>query len=82
MDGFITKSAAYKQEIDVLNQEDAVKLAEKKMEKLKEEEKKLADKLLLLQNDVKLNKEEQDAQLKAIENEKRKLTELKAKGTM
>lgn len=65
-------SAGYKLDVDIQNQEAAIKAAEKKYAKLKDEEKDLEEKL-------KANRKQQDAQLKTIEGERVKLDELRQK---
>jgi hypothetical protein len=75
--GFVSSSEAYKRELDVQDQEYAVSEAQKKMDKLKEEEKMLAKKLELLQSDIKKNKETIEFQQQLILSEKQKLGELK-----
>jgi hypothetical protein len=79
MDKLVPQSAIFKLQLDIETQEDALKVAEKKLDKLKEEEKKLQERLRLLQEDIKFNKEDMEAQTRQVDNEKRKLTELKAK---
>ena len=77
MNGFVEQSAVYKLDLDVKNQEKAVKDAENKLSKLKDEEQKLNKKLEQLQKDIKQNLEDQDAQQKTIEAERQKLEVLK-----
>jgi hypothetical protein len=77
MNGFVEQSAVYKLDLDVKNQEKAVKDAEHKLSKLKDEEQKLNKKLEQLQKDIKQNLEDQDAQQKTIESERQKLEVLK-----
>ncbi len=78
LNGFLEQSALYKLDLDIESQENALSSAEKKMSKLKDEEKKLNEKIELLQNDLKKNLTDQEAQQKAIETEQKKLQELKA----
>lgn len=78
LNGFVEQSAVYKLDLDIKNQEDAVKGAEKRMSKLKDEEKNLSKKIEDLQNDLKKNREDQEAQQKTIETEQKKLVDLKA----
>jgi hypothetical protein len=80
MNSMTSQSAQFKLKLDIEAQEYALKDAEKKMEKLLEEEKRLAKRLEELQNDLKLNKQDQESQKKAVENEKTKLAGLKGKG--
>ena len=79
LNGFVSESAVYKQNLDVDAQETAVKNAEKKFTKLQEDEKDLMKKIDQLQNDLKNNRADQDKQQAAIAEERRKLTELKSK---
>lgn len=79
MNDMVPQSAAFKLQLDIKAQEEALKNAEKRMEKLMEDEKKLNKRLEELQNDLKKNKEDQEIQKKTIENEKLKLQELRTK---
>ena len=72
LDGFIEYSATYKMDVDIQNQEETVKAAEKKYNKLKDEEKDLEEKL-------RNNRIQQDNQLKLMEAERKKLEDLRAK---
>lgn len=78
MNGFVDESAAFKLDLDIKNQEETIKNAEKKLEKLKDNEKDMNKKIEQLQKDVKKNQEDQKDQEKAIENEKKKLEDLKS----
>jgi hypothetical protein len=79
LNGFIDQSAAYKLDLDIKDQEDAVKDAEKKMEKLRDNEKDMNKKIEQLQKDLKKNREDQESQVKKIEEEKQKLLDLRSK---
>lgn len=79
MNSMVSQSASFKLRLDIEAQEEAVKDAEKKMQKLQDEEKRLAKRLEDLQSDIKKNKEEQESQRKSVDNEKAKLAELKLK---
>jgi hypothetical protein len=79
LNGFVDKSAVYKLDLDIKAQEDAIKDAEKKFEKLQDNEKDLVKKIEQLEKDLKKNKEDQENQQKSIEDEKKKLLELKSK---
>ena len=59
-------------DVDIQNQEETVKAAEKKYNKLKDEEKELEGKL-------KTNRTQQENQLKLMEAERKRMEELKAK---
>jgi hypothetical protein len=79
MNDMVPQSAVFKLQLDIKGQEEAVRNAEKRMEKLTEDEKKLNQKIEELQNNLKKNKEDQEIQKKTIENEKLKLQELRLK---
>ena len=78
LNGFVEQSALYKLDLDIKNQEDIVKEAEKKMNKLKDQEENLNRKIEELQNDLKKNREDQKKQQATIEVEQLKLSDLKA----
>jgi hypothetical protein len=69
---FVEYSASYKMDVDIENQEETVKTAEKKHNKLKDEERELEEKL-------RTNRTQQENQLKLMEAERKKLEELRAK---
>lgn len=77
LNGFVDKSAVYKHDLDIKNQEAAVKENEKKLDKLKDSEKDMIKKINQLQKDLKKNQEDQKDQEKKIEDEKKKLEDLK-----
>ena len=77
LNGFVDQSAVYKLNLDIKNQEDVVKAAEKKFDKLKDDEKEMQKKLEQLQKDLKKNQDDQKDQQKTIESEKKKLDDLK-----
>lgn len=91
MNAFIEQAAAYKLDLDIKAQEEVVKDAEKKMEKLKNNGEKLKDseenmnkKIAQLQKDIKENQEDQKKNLddqkdqqKTVDTEKKKLEDLK-----
>ncbi len=81
LDHFSNQSAEYKQGLDVKAQEDVVKDAEKKMDKLRSNEKDLSRRILELNNELKRNQEDQKNQEVIIENERRKLETLKTKSS-
>jgi hypothetical protein len=72
LDSFVEYSASYKIDVDIQNQEEAVKTAEKKHNKLKDEERELEEKL-------RTNRKQQENQLKLMEAERKKLEELRTK---
>jgi peptidoglycan hydrolase CwlO-like protein len=77
MNGFVEQAAAFKLDLDIKAQEEAVKDAEKKLDKLKDNEKDMNKKIDQLQKDLKKNQEDQKNQEQTIENEKKKLEDLK-----
>jgi hypothetical protein len=79
LNSFVDYSATYKMDVDIQTQEDALKSAEKKYNKLQTEESDLGNKIQKLQNDLKENRQQQENQLKVIESERKKLEELRTK---
>lgn len=79
MNAFIDKAAEYKLQLDIEEQEELIKEAQKKMEKLIDNEKSMVKKKEELENDIKKNLSDQEDQAKLIEEEKKKLEELKKK---
>lgn len=78
MNGFVDQAAAFKLDLDIKNQEETVKAAEKKLDKLKDNESDTIKKIDQLQKDLKKNQEDQKSQQKTIEEEKKKLLDLKS----
>jgi hypothetical protein len=74
---FVDESAAYKLQKDIEAQEEAVQEAEKKLTKIQDSEKELLKKIAQLQEELKQNKLQQENQVKVVETEKVKLTNLK-----
>ena len=79
LNGFTTHSAAYKLNADIEAQQLLFKGAEAKYNRLQDEEKSLVRKIRELEQDLKQNRENQEAQKRVIETERQKLEELKAK---
>jgi hypothetical protein len=79
LNSFVSGSAAYKVNLDVEVQEGVVKSAEKKLTNLKDDEQDLIKKIEGLQNDLRNNRSDQEKQQRAIEDERKKLAELKTK---
>lgn len=77
MNGFVQESAVFKHDLDVKAQEEVVKNAEKKLQKLVDEDKKLLNRMEELQKNIRQNKDDQESQRKVIENEQKKLQDLK-----
>ena len=78
LNGFTGLSASYKLNVDVQSQEGTVKAAETKYARLQEEENNLLKKIKDLEETLRTNRQNQQNQVKVIENEKRKLEELRA----
>lgn len=78
LNGFIEQAAVYKLDLDIKAQEQAVTDAQKKFDKLKDNENDMNKKIDQLQKDLKKNQEDQKNQAQTIENEKKKLEDLKA----
>lgn len=78
MNGFTNQAAAFKLDLDIKNQEETVKSAEKKLDKLKDNESDMTKKIEQLQKDLKKNQEDQKNQEQTIVDEKKKLEDLKA----
>ena len=77
MNGFVDQAAAFKLDLDIKAQEQAVTDAQKKFDKLRDNEKDMIKKIDQLQQDLKKNQEDQKNQQQTIENEKKKLEDLK-----
>lgn len=75
---FVDQSASYKLDLDIKNHQDVIDKAEKKFNKLQNDEKNFLKKIDQLQKDVKRNQQDQQDQQKIIESEKKKLDDLKA----
>lgn len=82
LNSFVEGSAHYKLELDIRNQEEALRTAENKLKKLQDEEVSLNKKIENLQKDLKEVKQKQEQQSGAIENEKQLLEKLKAQKTV
>lgn len=78
MNGFVDQAAAFKLDLDIKAQEQAVTDAQKKLDKLKDNESDMNKKIDQLQKDLKKNQEDQINQAQTIETEKKKLEDLKA----
>jgi peptidoglycan hydrolase CwlO-like protein len=79
LNGFIEQAAAYKLSLDIKEQEEVVSDAEKKLDRLKDDEKDLNRKIERLQKELKDNQDDQRSQEKTVEKEKDKLSDLKKK---
>jgi hypothetical protein len=77
MNGFVDQAAAYKLDLDIKAQEVRVKDGEKKLGKLKDNEKDMVKKIDQLQKDLKNNQDDQKNQAQAIEADKKRLEEMK-----
>jgi hypothetical protein len=67
MNGFVEQAAAFKLDLDIKTQEETVKDAEKKLDKLKDNEKDMIKKIDQLQKDLKTNQADQKSQEQTIE---------------
>jgi peptidoglycan hydrolase CwlO-like protein len=81
LNNFVTQSASYKLNLDIDNQEKAVHDAEKRLEKLQEDERDLTKKIEQLQKDLRENQNGQETQRRQIETERTKLAELKGRSS-
>lgn len=81
LNNFVEKSASYKLDIDIKNQEEVVKTNDRKLQKLLENEKDMNKKVLNLQDDIKKNKADQIKQQQLIDGEKLKLQNLRVSTT-
>ena len=79
LNGFTTHSASFKLNVDIQAQEAAVKAAETKYTRLQEEEQTLLKKIKDLEETLKTNRLNQETQVKVIEDQKRKLEDLRTK---
>jgi peptidoglycan hydrolase CwlO-like protein len=76
---FSEYGASYKMDVDIQNQDERLQAAQKKYTGLRDDESDYVKKIADLEQKLKNNREQQDTQLKVIEEEKRKLEELRAK---
>ncbi len=79
LNGFLPQAAVYKLDLDIKAQDEAVKSAEKKLQKLQDNQHDMEKKIDQLQKDLKKNKEDQEGQQKSIEEEKKKLEDLRSR---
>lgn len=79
LNGFVATTASYRLNLDIEEQEKVVKIAEKKLAGLQDDEKSFVKKIEELQADLRDKKNDQVMQEKEIANQKMKLEELKAK---
>lgn len=82
LNNFVPQSATYKLSLDIDNQEKTVSTAEKRLQKLQDDEKDLARKIEQLQQDLRNNQSDQESQRRQIDNERIKLTELRNRTTV
>jgi hypothetical protein len=75
----VEQGAAYKMDVDIQNQDETVQAAQKKYNKLHDDEISLMKKIKDLEEDLRVNRQQQENQVKLIELEKKKLEELRAK---
>ena len=79
LNGFVGTTASYRLNLDIEEQEKAVKNAEKKLANLQEDDRDLVRKIDVLQADLRNKKNDQLMQQKEINNQRIKLEVLKAK---
>ena len=79
LNSFVTESATYKLNLDVDNEEKVVSDAEKKLQKLQDDEKAINHKIEALQQELHTNQTNQEAQRQQIDTEHHKLSDLKGK---
>ena len=77
LNSFVSQSATYKLNLDIDNQEKVVRDAEKKLQKLQDDEKSITRKIEQAQQDLRNNQTNQEAQRRQIDTERQKLAELK-----
>lgn len=76
---FAEYGASYKMDVDIQKQDEAVQTAQKKYTNLRDDETGFVKKINDLEQKLKDNRQQQETQIKVIEEEKRKLEELRAK---
>jgi hypothetical protein len=79
LNGFVAGTEGYRLNLEIEDQEKAVKSAEKKLADLQDDDKVFVKKIEALQADLRNNKNDQTMQEKEIASQKIKLEELKAK---
>lgn len=79
MNDMVPAANAYKLELDINAGEEEVEKAEKELEKLQDKEKALIKKIEALNEDLKENRKDQQAQQSQVENAKTRLKDLMAK---
>jgi hypothetical protein len=79
LNNFLSETAAFKLSKDIEDQEEELKLAQKKHAKLIDHEKELKKKIEDLEEDLKSNRNQQENQQKVVAKEEKKLGELKEK---
>jgi hypothetical protein len=81
LNSFVPQSANYKLNLDIGNEEKTVSDAEKRLQKLQADEKDINRKIENLQQDLRNNQTNQEAQRRQIETERQKLVDLKGKSS-
>ena len=76
---FTEYGSSYKMDVDIQNQDERLQAAQKKYTNLRDDESDYVKKIADLEEKLRHNRQQQDTQLKVIEEEKRKLEELRAK---
>lgn len=81
LNSFVPQSASYKLNLDISNQEKAVSDAEKKLQRLQDDEKDISRRIEQLQQDLRNNQSDQEAQRRQIDAERSKLGELRSRSS-
>ena len=81
LNAFVPQSASYKLNLDIDGQEKVVNDAEKKLQRLQDDEHDLTKKIEQLQKDLRTNQSDQEAQRRLIDTERTKLVELRGKSS-
>ncbi len=76
---FTEYGASFKMDVDIQKQDDAMQAAQKKYTNLRDDETDFVKKINDLEQKLKNNRQQQETQLKVIEEEKRKLEDLRTK---
>ncbi|HYF33418.1 MAG TPA: hypothetical protein VD993_19975 [Chitinophagaceae bacterium] len=79
LQGMMPSVEAYNLEVDIAGQENAVKKAEKRYDRLQEDASDMQKRLKKLENDIEDNKKEQEKQKQEIERQKNMLESMKGK---
>jgi Holliday junction resolvase RusA-like endonuclease len=81
LNNFVPQSASYKLNLDIDNQNKAVSDAEKRLQKLQDDEHDISQRIEQLQKELRNNQNDQEAQRRQIETERAKLADLRNKSS-